>query len=226
MQLLISDTNIIIDMQAGHLIEVMFRLPETFAVPNILYEEELMEHHPELPGYGLRVLEINAHYMRESFRLRGLYNKPSQNDLFALVLAKQERCPLLTGDRNLRAVAEREEVTVRGTLWLIERLVQERKITISGAEQAYERMKQEGRQGKRTKTQADNSMFTRYSSSHPAFSRLFLTPSFVSLSCLSRLIAKCLITAKFSAECPFLILDSSSLKPMSNRQCSLFSIPQ
>jgi len=55
-------------------------------------------------------------------------------------------------------------------------------------------------QGKRTKTQADNNRLARYSSSHPALSRLFFTPSFVSLSCLSRLIAKCLITAKFSAE--------------------------
>ena len=55
-------------------------------------------------------------------------------------------------------------------------------------------------QGKRTKSQADNNRLARYSSSHPALSRLFFTPSFVSLSCFSRLIAKCLITAKFSAE--------------------------
>ncbi len=36
MKLLISDTNILIDMEAGNLVEVMFRLPEIFAVPNIL----------------------------------------------------------------------------------------------------------------------------------------------------------------------------------------------
>jgi hypothetical protein len=88
MKLLISDANIIIDIQADNLIEVVFRLPETFAVPNILYEEELRERHPELPVFGLQVLGISEAYVREAYRLRGQYSGPSQNDLFALALAK------------------------------------------------------------------------------------------------------------------------------------------
>jgi len=145
MKLLVSDANIIIDIQAGNLIEVVFRLPETFAVPNILYEEELLERHPELPGFGLQVLGISEAYVREAYRLRGQYSMPSQNDLFALALAKQEHCPLLTGDRALRAAAEREEVIVRGTLWLMDRLVAERLITVTALERACDRMKQAGR---------------------------------------------------------------------------------
>ena len=69
MKLLISDANILIDMEEGGLIESMFRLPETFAVPDILYEEELLAHHANLPGLGLQVLEISAEYMREAYRL-------------------------------------------------------------------------------------------------------------------------------------------------------------
>lgn len=145
MKLLISDANIFLDVKAGKLIEVMFQLPESFAVPNILYDEELLQRHPELPSYGLQVLEIEEPFMREAYRLRGIYTQPSQNDLFALALAKQERCPLLTGDKKLRVVAESERVTVRGTLWLVDRLVQEKKITITTAEQAYAKMKEEGR---------------------------------------------------------------------------------
>lgn len=145
MKLLISDANIFIDVKVGKQIEVMFQLPESFAVPNILYEEELLQRHPELPSYGLQVLEIEERFMREAYRLRGIYTQPSQNDLFALALAKQEQCSLLTGDKKLRAVAKKEDVTVRGTLWLIERLLEERKITITTAEQAYNRMKKEGR---------------------------------------------------------------------------------
>ncbi|MEN8108705.1 MAG: PIN domain-containing protein [Pseudomonadota bacterium] len=145
MKLLISDANIFIDVKVGKLIEVMFQLPESFAVPNILYEEELLERHPELPSYGLQVLEIEESFMQEAYRLRGVYSHPGQNDLFALALAKQEQCPLLTGDKKLRAVAKAEDVVVRGTLWLIERLYQERKITITAVEQAYARMKEEGR---------------------------------------------------------------------------------
>ena len=145
MKLLISDANIFIDVKVGKLIEVMFQLPESFAVPNILYEEELLERHPELPSYGLQVLEIEGLFMQEAYRLRGIYSQPSQNDLFALALAKQEQCPLLTGDKKLRAAAKAEDVVVCGTLWLIERLYQERKINITAVEQAYARMKEEGR---------------------------------------------------------------------------------
>ena len=52
MRLVVSDANILIDMEEGGLIEAMFKLPETFAVPNVLFMEELVEHHPELPGHG------------------------------------------------------------------------------------------------------------------------------------------------------------------------------
>jgi len=39
--LLISDANILIDMADGGLLQAMFRLEETFAVPDVLFEEEL-----------------------------------------------------------------------------------------------------------------------------------------------------------------------------------------
>lgn len=145
MKLLISDANILIDMEEGGLIEAMFRLPETFAVPNILYEEELLAHHAKLPALGLQVLEISAEYVRESYRLRERYHKPGQNDLFALALAKQEVCPLVTGDKALREAAELETVHVRGTLWLVERMLQEAIISIEDAKMAYEQMKDGGR---------------------------------------------------------------------------------
>jgi len=52
-QLLISDANILIDMEVGGLLRPMFRVDATFAVPNILFEEELREQHPELTHLGL-----------------------------------------------------------------------------------------------------------------------------------------------------------------------------
>lgn len=143
--LLISDANILIDMEAGGLIEAMFRLPETFAVPDILYMEELVEDSPELPGYGLQVLSLAEETVAESERLIQAYRHPSMNDLLALALAKQEGCPLLTGDRRLREAAEQEGVESKGTLWLIERMVEESIITVTGAADAYESMFRENR---------------------------------------------------------------------------------
>lgn len=145
MKLLISDANIFIDMEAGGLIAPMFKLPEIFAVPDILFMEELVEYHPELPGHGLQVMALTEETVAESMRLRQQHRHPSQNDLFALALAKQESCPLLTGDRRLRDVAKQEGVELKGTLWLIERMVEEVIISVDGAADAYEGMRREKR---------------------------------------------------------------------------------
>lgn len=142
---LISDANIIIDMEAGQILSGMFRLPETFAVPNILYAEELEARHAYLPELGLEVLDVTEEYVLEAYRLGDVYKKPSHNDLLALSLAKQERCPLLTGDACLRAAAEAEQIDVRGTLWVVERLFAEGVIDYDGVNEAYEKMKRDAR---------------------------------------------------------------------------------
>ncbi|MCS2611015.1 PIN domain-containing protein [Halomonas dongshanensis] len=66
----------------------------------------------------------------------------SSNDCFALALAQQERCPLLTGDQRLRSVAEQEGVVVMGTIWVIEQLVQHQHLSVRTAKNAYERMRE------------------------------------------------------------------------------------
>lgn len=132
-------------MDVAGILEKMFRLPEDFAVPNILYAEELSEDHPELPVLGLTVLDVHAKYITEAYELGDKYAKTSTNDLLALVLAKQEDCPLLTGDAKLREAAEDQLVEVRGTLWVVERMYEEKIISCVGIEAAYEKMKEEGR---------------------------------------------------------------------------------
>jgi predicted nucleic acid-binding protein len=59
-------------------------------------------------------------------------------------LAKQEDCSLLTGDKSLRKAAEQEKVSVHGTIWLVEKLVRDGKISIAAAKAAYEQMKDAG----------------------------------------------------------------------------------
>jgi len=57
-RLLISDANILIDMEKGGITRQMFQLDAVFAVPDLLYEEELREAHPHLLALGLRTLEL------------------------------------------------------------------------------------------------------------------------------------------------------------------------
>ncbi|MGL5841157.1 MAG: DUF3368 domain-containing protein [Aeromonas hydrophila] len=70
---------------------------------------------------------------------------PSRNDCFALALAKQEDCPLLTGDRALKALADNNDVIVMGTIWVVEELVQKGVIDINTAKNAYTKMRNNGR---------------------------------------------------------------------------------
>jgi hypothetical protein len=147
--LLISDANILIDMADGGLLEQMFLLPETFAISDVLFQEELIAHHAHLVERGLILKALTGEGVAEAYRLKALCpgrDAPSQNDLFALMLARQEQCPLLTGDRRLRGAAARyhPEVDVRGTLWLVQRLKDEGLITAQEAAAAYGRMKDAG----------------------------------------------------------------------------------
>ncbi|MBD3792223.1 MAG: DUF3368 domain-containing protein [Campylobacterales bacterium] len=141
MQLLISDTNIIIDLDVCGLIQKMFDLPYTFAVPDVLYIEELEEHHGELPAYGLQIKTLGAERVDYAVALQAENIKTNANDLFALALAKQEDCPLLTGDGALRDLAAVEQVEIRGTIWIIEQMLQEGILSPDQAKEAFNTMK-------------------------------------------------------------------------------------
>ena len=52
MRLLISDANILIDMEAGALMETLFQLPMQFGIPDLLYYEEIEPGSPGLAGHG------------------------------------------------------------------------------------------------------------------------------------------------------------------------------
>jgi len=144
-QLLISDANILIDMEEGGLLEVMFQLPYQFATPDILFFEELEEEHAHLPELGLVLKEVSPESMMYAIKLTSSYTKAGRNDCFALALAKQEQCTLLTGDKALRVAAEKEAAIVKGTIWLVNQLVIQQKINLVQAREAYERMKECGR---------------------------------------------------------------------------------
>lgn len=145
MTLVVSDTNIFIDMEVGGVLDEMFALPERFAVPDILFREELEGHFPDLITRGLEVMGLSGESIAVAVRLKGVYRHPCLNDLFALSLARQEACSLLTGDMKLREAAGKEGVEVRGTLWLVGKLVDMSILTPAGASTAYRKMRRGGR---------------------------------------------------------------------------------
>lgn len=145
MLLLISDANILMDVEVGDLIAPMFSLGYQFAVPDILYYEELEEQHAHLIDMGLQIRSLSEKSVERVQLLSQTYVRPGRIDLFALALAELESCPLLTGDAALRQAAETEQIEVKGTIWLIGEMVREQRITVAVARAALHKMRVKGR---------------------------------------------------------------------------------
>ena len=145
-KLLISDANILIDMMVGGILEEIFLLDHEFALPDVLFYQELGKQHPDLPDKGLKILELGEAAIVDTAQLRVKHGRSgvSNNDCLALALAKQESCPLLTGDKALRQVSILEEVEVRGTVWLMGELLESGVIDVGRAESAYDAMRADG----------------------------------------------------------------------------------
>lgn len=150
MLLLISDTNILIDMEAGGLIGTLFKLPMQFGIPDLLYYEEIEPGSPGLDELGLRIMEVRGEFVAYAHSLPVQHNhllpakngpKPNHNDYIALALAKQEASILLTGDANLRIVAKLEQVSVMGTLGLLCAMIEHKLLAVEDALAALDQMK-------------------------------------------------------------------------------------
>lgn len=139
MDVLISDTSVVIDLERSGLIEQVFALPFRFIVPDALYAQEIRGYGGErLCALGLEVRELTGQQVAEAQRLRGLERRISIHDSFALSLAKGEVGILLAGDGALRRLAEAEEVRCHGVLWVFDRLEEHGVVALPGLHRGLE----------------------------------------------------------------------------------------
>lgn len=123
MTILVSDTSVLIDLGRGNLLDGCFKLPFEFAVPDLLYRQELEQFEgPELVAKGLRVEELTSEELTIAQTTRGIRPKLSLPDAFAYSLASKRGWTLLTGDGELRALAEAQGLPFSGALWVCDRL--------------------------------------------------------------------------------------------------------
>lgn len=142
--LVISDACVLIDIECSGLTSAMFSLSYQFAVPDTLFSEELEERHAHLLKLGLICKTMNGDLVAKAFELHQQYVRPSVNDMLALILAKEEGCLLLTGDKALRDAAKELDVEVHGTIWLVTKMLENQKITPEVARIAFGRMRDSG----------------------------------------------------------------------------------
>lgn len=144
LQIYVTDTNIWIDLYAGGIIHEVFQLPLRFIAPDVVIAELQTPDGRALVSFGLQKEELAGNEVSLVTQLAILYPAPSRVDLFALALAKARDAVLLTGDRHLRKAAEQEKVPVHGTLWILDKLIEQQIVTSQKAAQALEKMLAKG----------------------------------------------------------------------------------
>lgn len=122
----VSDTSVLIDLERASLLTSSFRLRFGFAVPDLLYERELKSFGGEdLRKRGLRVEALDSAGVALAIQYRRSCPGLSLPDAFALALAKSNGWTLLTGDAELRQMADHEHLACHGVLWLLDRMFKE-----------------------------------------------------------------------------------------------------
>lgn len=121
---LITDTNIWIDLDHGGLLELIFHLPYQICAADFARVEIRSVDVAVLERQGLIFQELDKELVAELFQLRQRKTTIAIADLAAFLLARVQSAVLVTGDRNLVRLAADEGIKVHGVLWLMDEMVQ------------------------------------------------------------------------------------------------------
>ena len=127
MRIIVSDTSCMIDLRKAALLQELLRLPYTFVMPDVLFEDEWLSldaaEKARLIKLGLDVRTLPGELVARATTYFNQHRRLKLNDCFALTLAEDtEDCALLTGDALLRRIASEKGVEVRGVLWATDEL--------------------------------------------------------------------------------------------------------
>lgn len=143
-----ADTSTVLDLHFGRLLQQVGKLGIALLAPaHLISKEYRSPPGDELVASGLlRAEEMTPEELRNAARLHiAQGGRLSFGDSSAVALAAARELPLLTSEKRLRAVAEGEGITVRGTLWLMDNMVERNIIAPLQAAEALERMLAAGR---------------------------------------------------------------------------------
>jgi predicted nucleic acid-binding protein len=116
----VVDTCVCVDLWHGRLLAHLHFPNLNWLLPDVVASELKKPAASLFAAAGMAVTPAVPEEVDEVIRLRTLHRKTSLPDLFALAMAKRRGAVLLSGDRDLRVAAEREGVSVHGTLWVLD----------------------------------------------------------------------------------------------------------
>lgn len=121
--LLVTDTNIWIDLDNGEILLSVFNLPFKFITSDFAVQEFVKPTWKMLENLGLETLPIESERMQELFQLKLIHHHLSLIDLACLTLAQTLKTDLLTGDKRLTKLAHDRGINVHGLLWVIDQVL-------------------------------------------------------------------------------------------------------
>jgi hypothetical protein len=102
---LVTDTNIWIDLDNGGILSEVFKLPYHFWVPDLAIPELIRPNWLTLQALGVKAQELRPELIQELFVLRSTFGPLSVTDLAAYLIARELNATLLTGDEHLSKLA-------------------------------------------------------------------------------------------------------------------------
>ena len=131
-KIVVSDTNIFIDLISVNLLDGFFSLPwEIHTTDMIMKELKDSNQKAVVDAFrqlgSLKVKEFDGNEMLELMRMRKRALESSNasiQDCSVWKLAKNLDCSLLTGDNRLRKVVQKDNVEVHGILYLFDKMLE------------------------------------------------------------------------------------------------------
>ncbi|NLS76059.1 MAG: PIN domain-containing protein [Chloroflexi bacterium] len=136
--LCIADANILIDLHHGGVLALLARLPYRCLIPDLVRAELASPPSERIDELGFEIAELSGASVLELFALRPAHAGLAVADLAALLVARDRRGILLTGDGALRRLAEQRAQAVHGVLWVLDEMVRHGLLAPEGACTALE----------------------------------------------------------------------------------------
>ena len=149
MSVLVSDSSVLIELSKRGLLDKMFQMEFRFAVPDVLFHEELIDlgrySRQDLLDFGLEVESLDSEGVEAAISYQSSRPALSLVDAFAIALADHRGWQLLTEDRAMRSVARSEGIANRDTLWVIDNMMTAGILPAAQAVSALEEMRDDPR---------------------------------------------------------------------------------
>lgn len=132
MEIVINDTNILIDLYEAGLLDCCRELDIEFRTLDLIIDEiidkrQSLAIQTLIEDGTLKVCSLSDSLMLTVFEMVNEYQGScnlSAQDISVMVYAKHHNCRLLTGDKVLRKKAEQQSITVLGILYLTDMMTE------------------------------------------------------------------------------------------------------